>query len=111
MAGTAADIWSSFEHPATLGGVARALARRYGAPVEQVHTDVTRFASRLEDEGLLVRAVAVDGRRWSDGTAPAGRPWETPVVDAYEDMAHLLIRDPGLLVDEAGWPHLPESAP
>ena len=111
MAGTAADVWRSFEHPATLGGVARALARRYGAPVEQVRADVTRFASRLEVEGLLVRAATVDDPRWPDGAAPVERPWEAPVVEAYADMAHLLIREPGLLVDDTGWPHLPEPAP
>jgi glycosyltransferase involved in cell wall biosynthesis len=111
MAGTAADVWRSFEHPATLGGVARALARRYGAPIERVRADVTRFASRLEAEGLLVRAATVDGPRWPDGTAPVDRLWEAPAVEAFDDMAHLLIREPRLLVDEAGWPHLPEPAP
>ena len=110
MAGTAADIWTSFEQPATLGGVARALARRYGAPLDGVRADVTRFASRLEAEGLLVRAATVKGPRWPDGAEPAGRSWETPVVEAYDDMAHLLLPEPTRLVDEAGWPHLPEPA-
>jgi glycosyltransferase involved in cell wall biosynthesis len=111
MAGTAADVWRSFEHPATLGGVARALASRYDAPIEKVRADVARFTSRLEADGLLVRAATVDGPRWPDGAAPVSRPWEAPVVQAYEDMAHLLIREPALLLDEAGWPHLPEPAP
>ena len=110
MAGTAADIWRSFEQPATLGGVARALARWYGAPLDGVRADVTRFASRLEAEGLLVRAATVKGPRWPDGAEPAGRSWETPVVKAYDDMAHLLLPEPTRLVDEAGWPHLPELA-
>jgi glycosyltransferase involved in cell wall biosynthesis len=110
MANTAVDVWRSFEHPATLGGVARRLARRYRAPLEAVRADVIRFTFRLEREGLLARAATVDGSRGPDGAEPVGRRWEAPVVEAYDDMAHLLIREPGLLVDEAGWPRLPEPA-
>ena len=91
-------------------GAARALAHRYGAPLDGVQADVTRFATRLEAEGLLVRAATADGPQWPNGDEPASRPWEAPVVEAHEDMAHLVLRDPTLLVDEAGWPHLPEPA-
>jgi hypothetical protein len=110
MAGTAADIWRSFGRPATLRGVARALAHRYGAPPDGVQADVTRFATRLEAEGLLMRAATVDGPHWPNGAEPAERSWEVPVVETHDDMAHLVLRDPALLVDEAGWPHLPEPA-
>ncbi len=110
MAGSAADVWRSFEHPATLGGVARRLTRQYGAPLEVVKADVMRLTSRLERAGLLARAATVDGSRGPDGAEPVGRRWEAPVVEAYDDMAHLLIREPRLLVDEAGWPRLPEPA-
>jgi hypothetical protein len=110
MTGTAADIWRSFEHSATLRGAARVLARRYRAPLDDVQADVTRFATRLQVVGLLVRAATIDGPRWPDGAEPVGRSWEAPVVETHEDMAHLLLPDPALLVDEAGWPHLPEPA-
>jgi glycosyltransferase involved in cell wall biosynthesis len=109
MAGTAADIWTSFEQPSTLGSVARALARRYGAQLDEVRADLSRFASTLAAKGLLVRAV-VNGARGSDGAVSARRSWETPVVETYDDMAHLLLREPALLVDEAGWPHLPDPS-
>jgi glycosyltransferase involved in cell wall biosynthesis len=109
MVGTAADVWTSFEQPATIGGVARALADRYGAPLDDVRADVASFTSRLEAEGLLVRAATVAGPRPPDTAAPPRRSWEAPVLEAYEDMAHLVLRDPVHQVDEAGWPHLPDS--
>jgi glycosyltransferase involved in cell wall biosynthesis len=109
MVGAAADVWTSFEQQATIGGVARELARRFGAPLDDVRADIASFTSRLEAEGLLVRAATVAGPRPPDAPVPPARSWEAPVLEAYDDMAHLVLRDPAHQVDEGGWPHLPES--
>jgi hypothetical protein len=90
--------------------VARELARRYATPLDGVRADVTHFVSRLEAEGLLAKAATSEGPRGPDGAEPAGRSWEAPVVEAYEDMTHLLLREPDRIVDQAGWPQLPEPA-
>jgi hypothetical protein len=111
MVGTAGDIWTSFERPATVSSVAGALARRYGASPDEVRVDVSSFASQLEAAGLVVRAPTVDGAHKPGVDEPPGGPWETPVLEAYDDMANLVLRDPTHQVDESGWPHLPDPAP
>lgn len=111
MVGTAAEIWTSFERPATVSSVVDALARRYGASRDEVRVDVTGFVSQLEAVELVVRAPTIDGADRGAADEPSARPWKTPVFEAYDDMANLLLRDPTRQVDESGWPHLPDPAP
>jgi Coenzyme PQQ synthesis protein D (PqqD) len=111
MVGTAADIWTSFDRPATLRGVTHLLVHRYGASPEQVWADVSSFASQLEAAGLLVRASTADGADRAALDGPAGAPWEAPVLEAHDDMVNLVLREPRHIVDEAGWPHLPDQTP
>lgn len=110
MVGTAADIWTSFERPATIGAVARALAQRYGARLDEVRADVGNFASQLDAAGLLV-ATTVDGADRPAIDSPPCGPWAAPVLEAYDDMADLVLLDPIHQVDESGWPHLPDPPP
>jgi hypothetical protein len=109
MVGTAADIWTSFTSPATADAVAEALAKRYRESPDTVRVDVIDFASRLENSRLLVAAAVDDATEVAtiDG-APSG-PWAPPELEAYNDMADLVLLDPIHQVDEAGWPHLPNQ--
>ena len=112
MVGPAADIWTSFTTPVTADAVAAALATRYRLDAGAIRDEVRRFVARLQDERLLV-AVEVDGAGevgiTIDGTP--GGPWATPELEAYDDMADLVLLDPIHQVDEAGWPHLPNPKP
>lgn len=112
MVGSAADIWTSFTTPATADAVADALAPRYRLDAGAIRDEVHKFVARLQDERLLV-AVEVDGAgevgATIDGT-PGGR-WATPELEAYDDIADLVLLDPIHQVDEAGWPHVPNPSP
>lgn len=111
MVGSAADIWTLLTSPSTAGAVADRLAERYGLQAGAIDDEVRAFVGRLHDERLLVEtegdvagaAVVIDG-------APTG-PWATPALEAYNDMADLVLLDPIHQVDEAGWPHLPNQDP
>ena len=111
LVGTAADIWTSFTRGATVDAVADTLARGYGASLDEVRADVRRFTSQLESVGLLVASsTAHTGAARVAVDEPPTR-WEGPVVEAYDDMANLVISNPTHMVDEAGWPHLPDPEP
>jgi hypothetical protein len=111
MVGPAADVWTSFERPATVDAVAQSLAQRYRATSADVHTDVAEFTSRLQAAGLLV-AVPVDGAAEPGAVDDAPRQrWTVPELEAYDDMADLVLLDPIHQVDESGWPHLPDPGP
>jgi hypothetical protein len=111
LVGTAADIWTSFTRGAPVDAVAATLASGYAASLEEVRADVNRFTSQLKAAGLLVTSPAAqrDAARIAVHEHPA--QWEKPVLEAYSDMANLVISDPARVVDEAGWPHLPDPKP
>ena len=110
LVGTAADIWTSFARPTTIAAVAHALVRRYGAPHDEVRDDVSRVALQLETARLLERAGAPESDPPTVDAPPRGS-WAAPVLDTHDDMANLLLRDPTYLMDEQGWPHLPDPTP
>jgi hypothetical protein len=111
MIGTGADIWTSFERPATVSSVSDVLVRRYGASRDEVWTAVSSFTSQLEAAGLLVRAPTADGKDRPAFDEPPGGSWGPPLIEAYDDMANLVLREPSHQVDESGWPHLPDPTP
>jgi hypothetical protein len=109
LVGPAADVWSAFDPAGTVAGVAGALAARYAMPEDAVRADIDAFAHRLESAGLLEGA---DVKGAPAGELPAAAPvgtWVPPELEEYRDMADLVLLDPIHQVDEAGWPHLPET--
>ena len=111
LVGTAADIWTSFTLGATVDAVAATLARGYGASLDEVRADISSFTSQLEAAGLLVTSATAHGDAARVAVHEPPARWENPVFDAYGDMANLVISDPARVVDEAGWPHLPDPEP
>jgi Coenzyme PQQ synthesis protein D (PqqD) len=111
LVGTAANIWTSFSRGATVDAVAVTLSRGYGASLDEVRADVRSFASQLEAAGLLVASQTAHGDAARVGVHVPPAQWEEPVLEAYRDMANLVISDPARVVDEAGWPHLPDPEP
>ena len=91
--------------------VAATLARGYGASLDEVRADISSFTSQLEAAGLLVASATAHGDAARVGVHEPPARWENPVLDAYGDMANLVISDPARVVDEAGWPHLPDPEP
>ena len=111
LVGTAADNLTSFTRGATVGAVAATLARGYGASLDEVRADVSSFTSQLEAAGLLVASPTAHGDAARVAVHVSSAQWEDPVLEAYGDMANLVISDPARVVDEAGWPHLPDPEP
>jgi hypothetical protein len=56
--GPAADIWELLVQPLTADELSDELASRFGAPVEAVRTDVTRFLLDLRERGIVDRVAA-----------------------------------------------------
>lgn len=111
MIGPAADIWTSLQLPVTVESVAEALAKRYDAQVDEIGGDVVEFVRTLRDVGLVLIGPADDATEPPALTEPLTGAWERPELEAYSDMADLVLLDPIHQVDEAGWPHRPEHEP
>jgi hypothetical protein len=111
MVGPAADIWTSFTTAATADAVAAALATRYRLDAGAIREEVHSFVARLQDERLLVATDADDAAVGATIDGAPGGPWAPPELEAYDDMADLVLLDPIHQVDEAGWPHLPNPNP
>ncbi len=57
LKGTGCDLWATLEEPGSLGQLAERLASCYGAPVEQITSDIAPVIEELAACG----AVAVTG--------------------------------------------------
>lgn len=75
-----------------------------------IHDALASFVAQLLDEGLMVpdvnetREKIADEGKWINGLQSAAMPFESPVMNKYEDMQHLLLLDPIHEVDNTGWP-------
>jgi hypothetical protein len=56
--GPAPDIWQLLAEPRTLDDVTDELAATYGAPADEVRTDVARFLVDLAERGFVDRVAA-----------------------------------------------------
>lgn len=51
---TGCDLWAALEDPGSLGEIAKRLVAVYGAPVEQVISDIAPVVEELRRRGVLV---------------------------------------------------------
>lgn len=84
----------------------------YAAEAGVVAAAVSTFLTALEDAGLVSLADTDAGRvtHVAGAGAPSlapnlRRPFEPPVLSAFDDMQALLLLDPIHEVDETGWPN------
>ena len=54
--GSAADIWAGLDGVRSESEIASDLAEAFGAPVDEVATDVREFVDRLRELGLVIGA-------------------------------------------------------
>lgn len=104
--GPAAECWTLADAGGTAHDLGAALAAAFDVPVETATADADAFLAALVEHGLAVEEPASDL-----GTAlgsPAPRdvrlPYETPIVEPFDDLETLLLIDPIHEVDDAGWP-------
>jgi hypothetical protein len=72
------------------------LSARFSVPVDRVREDVERLVSDLVDQNLVL-AASTDARTGEVVLdPPSGDPYETPVLNSYDDMGDVLALDPPL---------------
>ncbi len=112
LAGSAADAFQLLTQEATQREVAEALATKYAASVDEIHTTLSPFFHQLRKEDLICQ---VDVRTSRDPLQLAGvgsnLPFGVPMLEAYRDLQSLFLLDPVHEVGEEGWPGPAPGAP
>lgn len=93
----AAEVWQMIERRQSLGAIAAAVARRYDVAPEMARADVAALFDELLREQLALEATAA-GETPGEGL-PAlepRKPYDTPRLNRYSDMADMLALDPPL---------------
>ena len=94
---TGAASWVLITGGHSLDESAEILSSHYSVPIEQVRADLARLLGDLVDQKLV---MPVEGVRKSFQHVPldppAGDPYETPVLNTYDDMTDVLALDPPL---------------
>lgn len=93
MDNVGARVWELIEARHDFAALVQTIANWYGAPVEQVESEVGSLLRELLAERLIVPSPGNgDG---ATGEAPAGLlAYETPRLHIYRDMGNLLALDP-----------------
>lgn len=95
MANVGADVWELIAAGHTLAEVVTALTQRFEVTSEQAESDVLALASTLLEEKLVRLREGVDPP--SEPIAGAGasrRAYETPKLEIFRDIGHLVALDP-----------------
>jgi hypothetical protein len=107
LAGAAADAFELLTQEATQEEVSAALAAKYAAGADIIHSALTPFFEQLRKEGLIqqveMRQERESGRLALDG-ALSGVAFTPPTLEAYRDLQSLFLLDPVHDVSEDGWP-------
>jgi Coenzyme PQQ synthesis protein D (PqqD) len=113
LRGTAADIWRALLEAgaATIDEVADSVAAYYDESRARIGSEVTRFLTELQEEGL-VRVTDSDVERKPQAAHDAGHvrtAFEPPRLEKYTDMQDLVLLDPVHEVGDLGWPARPSE--
>ena len=105
------DIWCFIEKRATLGEIIGEIHNRYDGQPQEIEESVTELVAQLQREDLIVvveldetESIGAIKLSKEDNPVMAKLPFETPILEKYDDMQELLLLDPIHEVDEAGWP-------
>lgn len=108
MRASAAVIWDALVAGLDTAGVVDHVTATHAESDADVATDVEAFVSDLVARELIVAGAPTTGSAPDHGT---GLPYVTPVLEAFTDMADVILLDPVHDVDAtAGWPHQPAGA-
>jgi hypothetical protein len=105
MKGSASFIWTLLKQSYSQSQVVAALVNEYNIDNELAETTATKFLDTLQKEQLVLelndqvsepQLIAVNQKK----------PFESPVLEIYNDLQELLLLDPIHEVDEVqGWPN------
>ncbi len=93
---TGAVVWSLIAAGHSLHECSELVSSRFSEPVDRVRDDLTALLGELVGHDLV---KPVDGVVPDAGVTlvpPSGDPYETPVLNTYDDMADVLALDPPL---------------
>jgi hypothetical protein len=93
---TGALVWMLIGAGYSVEESANQLSGRFSVPVQRVRDDIDRLVNHLLEQNLVL--ASENGSRTSDVVLdpPVGDPYETPVLNSYDDMGDVLALDPPL---------------
>jgi hypothetical protein len=92
IAGAGARIWQLSAAGASQAEISELAATEYSIDHDQAAGDVARLFNQFVDEGLLVPHIYPNVPQLPSQTAQTS--YETPELDIYREMGHLLALDP-----------------
>ena len=93
---TGAVAWVLIGAGHSVDEAADALAERFGVETDTVRDDLFRLVGDLLEQNLVVTVDASAAPRAAELDPPTGDPYETPVLNSYNDMGDVLALDPPL---------------
>jgi hypothetical protein len=107
LRGPAAVIWDAIDAGLTVDEVADHVRATHEVGEADVFADVSGLVDTLVGHDLISVGEPAANRPQDLGH---DLPYEPPVVEAFTDMADVILLDPVHDVDaEAGWPHQPTA--
>lgn len=102
LRGSASRIWQRLAN-SPCG--AEELCEQFTGTQDSSREEIARFLQELNQEGLLVAALAGNETSSTPENGDA-IPYEPPVFEKFDDMSELLLADPIHEVDASGWPNV-----
>jgi len=93
---TGALAWVLIGSGYSLDESADILSSRFSAPVEQVRNDLAKLLDNLLGQKLVVVVEDIPARPQVALDPPTDDPYETPILNIYDDMGEVLALDPPL---------------
>ena len=95
MDGVGAAVWEAIERGGSREEIQREVSTRFTVDLEQAGVDVDRLLAELLAEGLILSSNDVRSAQPVGRPAPSERrPYGTPMLNKYTEMAELLALDP-----------------
>ncbi len=89
-----AFIWEHIAGGCRLRDIAAALAARYGIPLARAEADVLELAAKLLEEKLVTPCEGAPATTAIDVSAIPLSAYESPELEIYRDIGHLVALDP-----------------
>ena len=101
-----ATVWSLIAAAHSVEEIASVLAEHYGIDQQRAATDVQALVEELLEQKLVVLAAArTEPKQQVELEAVNGDTYETPTLNAYNDMGDVLALAPPLpQLEEEPWP-------
>lgn len=111
---TATDIWTDIELGMDVETLTHHMQTKYEGDEQDIQSKIQDFIGQLEDKNLIVlnKKEASDSQEITldSNDSEQKQPFETPIVEEFNDMEDLLLLDPIHEVTDEGWPNAESNA-